>query len=105
MTAVRPGFRPPAPLPQPRPLGPLALLKTLRNNPRECWTKAHFEEPIVLGGFPFARVAVVSDPGAIREILVENLTDYSKSALERRILSSRLRAGLVVFGFAAQPHY
>jgi len=34
----------------------LALLKTLRSNPAECWTKAHFEEPIVLGGFPFARV-------------------------------------------------
>jgi cytochrome P450 len=76
-------------------LGPVALLKTLRNNPLECWTKAHFEEPVVLGGFPFARVAVVSDPGAIREILVENPSGYSKSALERRILSSRLRAGLV----------
>jgi cytochrome P450 len=76
-------------------LGPLALLKTLRNNPLECWTKAHFEEPIVLGGFPFARVAVVSDPGAIREILVDNAAGYRKSALERRILSSRLRDGLV----------
>jgi hypothetical protein len=95
MTAVRSGFRPPAPVLQTKPLGPLALLRTLRNNPLECWTEAHFEEPTMLGGFPFARVAVVSDPGAIREILVENPTDYSKSALERRILSSRLRAGLV----------
>ncbi|HWX72913.1 MAG TPA: cytochrome P450, partial [Xanthobacteraceae bacterium] len=59
-------FRPPAPTPQARALGPLALLKTLRTNPLECWTRAHFEQPIVLGGFPFARVALISDPAAIR---------------------------------------
>jgi len=89
------GFRPPAPSPQARPLGAWTLLKTLRSNPLECWTKAHFEEPIVLGGFPFARVAVVSDPTAIRQILVENQSAYRKSAIERRILSVRMRNGLV----------
>jgi cytochrome P450 len=76
-------------------LGPIALLRALRSNPIECWTKAHFEQPIVTGGFPFARVAVVSDPAAIRRVLVENPHDYRKSALERRILSARLRNGLV----------
>lgn len=90
-----PGLRPPAPVPQPRPLGPLALLKTLRRNALECWTQAHFEEPIVVGGFPFAKVAVVSDPNAVRRILVEDQALYHKSALERRILSARLRNGLV----------
>jgi len=95
MDAVDSGFRPPAPRPQSRPLGPLALLKTLRSNPLECWTQAHFEEPVVLGGFPFARVAVVSDPAAIRQVLVENQSAYRKSAIERRILSIRMRNGLV----------
>jgi cytochrome P450 len=89
------GFRPPAPTPQPRPLGWLALLKALRSNPLECWTKAHFEEPIVLGGFSFARYAVVSDPAAIRKILVEDQSAYRKSAMERRILASRMPNGLV----------
>jgi cytochrome P450 len=51
--------------------------------------------PIVEGGFPFARVVVVSDPAAIRKVLVESPADYRKSALERRILSARLRNGLV----------
>ena len=88
-------LRPPAPAPQPRPLGPFALLKTLRRNALECWTRAHFEEPIVLGGFPFAKVAVVSDPAAVRRILVEDQACYRKSTLERRILSARLRNGLV----------
>src|SRR5262249_52911048 len=54
-----------------------------------------FEEPIVLGGFPFARVAVVNDPAAIRKVLVEDPADFRKSALERRILTARLREGLV----------
>jgi cytochrome P450 len=88
-------FRAPAPVPHRRPLGPIALLRTLKNNPIECWTQAHFEEPIVLGGFPFGRVAVVSEPTAIRKVLVENSVNYRKSALQRRILSTRLRDGLV----------
>ena len=82
-------------MPQPRALGAWALLRTLRANPLECWTKAHFEEPIVLGGFPFARVAVISDPAAIRRILVEDQSAFCKSAIERRILSAPMRNGLV----------
>src|ERR1700734_1541035 len=95
MNADRSSFRPPAPAPQERPLGAWAMLKTLRSNPLECWTKAHFEQPIVLGGYPFARVAVVNDPTAIRQILVENQSAYRKSAIERRVLSARMRNGLV----------
>jgi len=53
--------------------------------------RAHFEEPIVLGGFPFASVAVVCDPAAVRQIQ----SSYRKSTLERRVLSARLRDGLV----------
>ncbi len=89
------GFRPPRPTPQPQPLGPVALLRALARNPIECWTQAHFDEPIVMGGFPFARVAVVSEPAAVRKVLVEDPADFRKSALERRILSARLRDGLV----------
>ena len=89
------GFRPPAPTPQARPLGPLALLKTLRTNPLECWTRAHFEQPIVLGGFPFARVALISDPAAIRQVLIEDQSAYRKSAIERRVMAAHMPNGLV----------
>jgi cytochrome P450 len=89
------GFRPPAPAPQERPLGLFALMRTLRANALECWTREHFEKPIVVGGFPFAPVAVVSDPAAIRQILIEDQSTYQKSTLERRVLSARLRNGLV----------
>jgi len=86
---------PPRPTPQPRLLGPIALLRALARNPIECWAQVHFDEPIVMGGIPFARVAVVSEPAAIRKILVEEPAAFRKSALERRILSPRLREGLV----------
>lgn len=81
-------FRPPAPVPLPCALGPIALLKTLRRNPLECWTRAHFEQPVVIGGFPFGQVAVVSDPSIIRHVFVECPSDYRKGAIERRVLSS-----------------
>jgi cytochrome P450 len=70
-------------------------LQALRTNPLECWTKAHFEEPIVFGGFPFMRYAVVSDPAAIRKILIEDQSAYRKSTIERRVLGSRMPNGLV----------
>ncbi len=89
-------FRPPAPVPLPRPLGPIALLETIRRNPLECWTQAHFEQPLVIGGFPFGQVAVVSDPSIIRQVLVETPSEYGKGAIERRVLSSAgLGDGLV----------
>ena len=79
------GFRPPRPTPQPQPLGPVALLRALARNPIECWAQAHFDEPIVMGGFPFARVAVVCELAAIRKILVEDPADFRKSERRRRL--------------------
>ncbi len=88
-------FRPPAPWPLERRLGPLALFKALRTNPIEIWTKAHFEQPIVLEKFAFGRVALVNEPATIRKILVENASNYGKSAMQTRILSIALRNGLL----------
>jgi hypothetical protein len=45
----------------------------------------------VTGGFPFARVAVVSDPAAVRQVLVEDQEVYCKNAIERRVLAVRMR--------------
>lgn len=64
--------RPPAPVPRAKPLGLVALLRVLATNPLEAWTDAHFEEPIVSGDLPFGRAVVVSDPAAIRRVLLDN---------------------------------
>jgi cytochrome P450 len=88
-------LRPPAPVPQPSPLGPLALLRVLACNPLEAWTEAHFSEPVVLGGLPLARVAVVSEPTAVRRVLLDNTKNYQKDWLQRRVLSGGLTGGLL----------
>src|SRR5580693_608929 len=49
-------YRPPAPIPQSKPLGVLGLISTLKRNPLECWTREHFEKPIVVTGLPHKRV-------------------------------------------------
>ncbi|HXW24703.1 MAG TPA: cytochrome P450 [Xanthobacteraceae bacterium] len=89
------GFRPPAPEPRQGSMGPFALLKAMRENPIGIWSQAHFEEPIVLGGFAFGRVAVVSEPQAVRKVLVDDAANYRKSAMQTRVLSVALRNGLL----------
>jgi cytochrome P450 len=92
---VRSQLCPPAPRPRPHPLGPLALLRVLARNPLEAWTEEHFERPIVPGGFAVAPIVVVSDPAAIRHVLLENARNYEKDWLQRRILSAGLTNGLL----------
>ena len=71
-------FRPPAPLPCAEPLGPIALLKALWKNPLEAWTQAHFEEPIVVTNLALGQIAVVSEPAAIRRVLLDNSGQLSQ---------------------------
>jgi len=86
---------PPAPIPREHALGPIALLRVLANNPLEAWTAAHFEEPIVTGGLSIGRVAVISEPAAIRRVLMVNTENYQKDWLQRRVLSAALANGLL----------
>ena len=88
-------FNPPAPVPRTKALGPLGLLRVLARNPLEAWTAAHFDQPIVMAGLPFGRVAVISDPGAIRRVLMDNCENYQKDWLQRRVLSAGLTGGLL----------
>jgi cytochrome P450 len=88
-------FVPPAPAPQPRPLGVVRLITSLWRNPLECWAQDHFDKPIVVGGLPFAHVVLVSDPRAIEHVLLDNAGNYQKDALQRRVLSAGLGHGLL----------
>jgi cytochrome P450 len=94
-TTAAGSFRPPAPAPQPKPLGILRLLSTLRRNPLECWAQKHFEKPIVVGGLPFKHVLLVHEPRAIRRVLLDNAANYQKDSIQRRVLSAGLGDGLL----------
>jgi len=88
-------YIPPAPRPQAHPLGPIALLRTLRRNPLECWATRHFEQPIVSGGLPIGHVLLVHEPRSIRNVLLDNAANYRKDRFQRRVLSAGLSDGLL----------
>jgi cytochrome P450 len=92
---AQPLFRPPAPAPLRETLGLVQYLRQLRANPLTTWTQEHFEKPIVATESALGRITVVSDPGAIRYILVDNAGNYRKDDVQRRILAPALGKSLV----------
>ena len=86
---------PPAPRPREHQMRPLAFLRTLRRNPIETWTQAHFERPILSGRGLLGIGAVVNHPPAIRRVLLDNVANYRKDALQKRVLSPGLHDGLL----------
>ncbi len=88
--------RPPAPKPLERPLGTVPLLFAMRRNPLSTWTRAHYEEPILQGTSIIGEVCVVSEPTAIRHVLVDNAANYRKDDLQQRLLGPGLAGGLLL---------
>ncbi|MFI4996139.1 MAG: cytochrome P450 [Hyphomicrobiales bacterium] len=85
----------PAPQPRERPLGPIGLLRALRANPITIWTRPHYEEKVVLRRTIIGPLLVVSDPAAIRYVLVDNALNYRKGVLQTRVLRPALGNGLL----------
>jgi cytochrome P450 len=87
--------RPPAPVPQPGALGPIALYRALRRNGVEAWREEAYEEPYVadrnqLGGF-----VLLNDPDLIRHVLVDNAANYPKDDLQLEKLTPAVGRGLL----------
>ena len=93
-SASRP-FRPPAPPERTRPLGRLGMIYTLWRNPLEIWSRAHFDLPILKGDTVLGPRAAVSDPQAIRRVLLDNSSNYRKDPLQLRVLRPGLGDGLL----------
>ena len=86
---------PPAPLPGEHELSRLEILLRLRRNPLTIWRRRHFREPIIAGDGIFGYGVVLSDPAAIRHVLVDNAANYRKDDLQRSILAPGLGEGLL----------
>jgi cytochrome P450 len=88
--------RPPAPVPPDRALNPLEVLYGLWSNPLTTWTRRSFEEPVVLiASGVMGPLAIVSEPTAIRQVMVENAANYRKDDLQLRVLRPGLGNGLL----------
>jgi cytochrome P450 len=90
-----PAFRPPAPYPREKPLGLFGRVATLRRNPIEIWTRAHYERPVLVGRTAFGKRAVVSDPAGVRRVFLDNAANYRKDDLQLRVLRPALGNGLL----------
>jgi cytochrome P450 len=87
--------QPPAPAPLEKPPGPFKALRSLRANPIECLTRAHFERPILIQKFFLDTIACVSDPDAIRHVFVKNAENYRKARFQQRVLIPACGDGLL----------
>lgn len=79
-------MRPPAPDYRPGPLPLHRLLRAVLFNPLQIWSREHFEQPLVVARTALGTRVVVSDPEAIKRILVDNAANYVRDTLQQRIL-------------------
>src|SRR6185437_7767938 len=88
-------FRPPAPVPHRRPLNVAEFVLTAVRNPLELWGARAYSEPVVRANWLGTPTIIVSDPAAIRYLLVENADNYVMQPLRQRVLRPILRDGLL----------
>jgi len=88
-------FRPPAPVPHTKPLNIVAFVLTASRNPLEIWGQRTFRQPYVRANWLGNPTIIVSDPAAIRYLMVENAKNYAMQPLRQRILRPILRDGLL----------
>ena len=95
MDAAPAPFRPLAPVPHTRPLGMVAFVLTASRNPLEIWGRRTYTEPYVRANWLGNPTIIVSDPAAIRYLMVENARNYVMQPLRQRVLRPILRDGLL----------
>jgi cytochrome P450 len=82
----------------PPPLKPASLLKTLRasrGNAFEVIPLAAYEQPVYLAKSMFGTVLMVNDPEGVRRVLLDNVANYPKTALEIEFFSAMFGEGLL----------
>lgn len=87
-------IRPPAPVPRKNTGSLVRLILALRRDPISGWTDRHFSELIVGGNSIFGFGIVVSDPTAIRRVLVTNASNYRKDRYQLQLVSPGMGNGL-----------
>ena len=83
-----------APPPEKAP-GLLAPFYAGRGNPFERLPAAAYEEPLYRSRALVEKLLIVSDPEAIRRVLVENVAKYPKNAFERGFFTALFGEGLL----------
>jgi cytochrome P450 len=88
-------FEPPRPIPHQKPLGTLGFVWTMARNPLAIWGERAYREPVIRAEWLGTPTIIVSDPAAIRHVMVENAQNYAMQPLRQRVLRPLLRDGLL----------
>jgi len=88
-------FHPPAPTPHRRPLNAFEFVWTMARNPLAIWSEAAYSEPVIVSEWLGNPTVIVSDPAAIRHVMVDNAKNYAMQPLRQRVLRPILRDGLL----------
>src|SRR3569623_481678 len=88
-------FHPPAPKPHTRPLNAIEFVWTMARNPLAIWGEGAYREPVIVTEWLGKPIIVISDPAAIRHVMVDNAKNYAMQPLRQRVLRPILRDGLL----------
>ena len=83
---------------QPPPLEAPSLLTSIRasrGNPFEIVPQIAYEQPVYLSKSPVGDMLMVNDPDAVRRVLLDNVANYPKNALEIQFFSAMFGDGLL----------
>lgn len=95
---------PPRREPPDRDLSLPAYLRSIRDNGLLGFPRAAFEEPVTRRGLMGRSSFILSDPDAIRRVLVENQGNYARTVGTTRILRPILGDGLLISEGSAWRH-
>jgi cytochrome P450 len=98
ITAKRVATRPPqlaGPKAPTKPLSFFAALRTMQDNPLATIPVAAYEQPVWEAKSMFGHQLLVSDPAGIKHVLLDNVANYGKAALDVRVLSTAFGDGLL----------
>jgi cytochrome P450 len=85
----------PAPVPPRGRMPVLKFFRTLHDNMIATYAEEAYERGIVARKMFGRRRFLINDPAAIRQVLLDNATNYQKSEITRRILEPGLGRGLI----------
>jgi cytochrome P450 len=79
-----------------KPLSFFAALRTMSDNPLGTVPVVAYQRPIWQARSMFGNQLFVSDPAGIKRVLLDNVANYPKTALDKRILGTAFGDGLLV---------
>jgi cytochrome P450 len=85
----------PAPVPPANPLPVLQYLSALRDNTIATFSRQAYEQDVVQRKVLGNHLFIVSEPNAIKRVLLDNGANYRKTEMTRRILEPGLGKGLI----------